>query len=205
MVLSEGTRSAGSVGTVGRSVDPGARAPECGRGVRSAREVLTRSLSLVVVSSGTGFSRSSAKKQRSVSIRVIDDHSVDHLGIDRQTRMTCQGPGSRGPGDQIQPAWTRHSSPSTVSSFGPIAPETDPDRGVVGILVVLRHLVAGKSRATACTVGLNLVVLDQQPLIPELTQCPPDRLDIAVGIGEVGAVQIDPETDPLGHLAPLRS
>ena len=77
--------------------------------------------------------------------------------------------------------------------------------GVLGdVLVALRHLVAADGRAAARAVVHHLVALVEQALVPDLPQQPPDRLDVAVGVGVVRVVQVDPEADALGEPLPLR-
>ncbi len=76
--------------------------------------------------------------------------------------------------------------------------------GVLGdVLVALRHLVAADRRAAARAVRHDLVALVEQVLVPDLPQDPPDRLDVVVGVGVVGVVQVDPEADALGEALPL--
>ena len=47
------------------------------------------------------------------------------------------------------------------------------------------------------------VALHEQPLLPDLLERPPDRLDVLVRERVVGVVGVDPEADPLGQLVPL--
>ena len=76
--------------------------------------------------------------------------------------------------------------------------------GILGdVLVALRHLVAADRRAAARAVGHDLVALVEQALVPDLPQQPPHRLDVLVGVGVVGVVEVDPEADALGEALPL--
>jgi hypothetical protein len=79
----------------------------------------------------------------------------------------------------------------------------NPDRGIVGVFVVLRHLVGREGGATTGAVGLALMALDQQALLVELGKGPPGRFDVGVGEGEVGVVEIQPISHPLRHQSPL--
>ncbi len=60
-----------------------------------------------------------------------------------------------------------------------------------------------KRRAAARAVRDDLVALVEQVLVPEILQDPPDRLDVLVGIGHIGVVQIDPEGDAVGQPFPI--
>ncbi len=76
--------------------------------------------------------------------------------------------------------------------------------GVLGdVLVALRHLVAADGRAAARAVRHHLEALVEQALVPDGAQQPPHRLDVVVGVGVVGVVQVDPEPDALGEPLPL--
>ena len=81
--------------------------------------------------------------------------------------------------------------------------EAHVDARVHHVLVALRDLVRGQRGAVTRAVGHDLVALVEQPLVPDLLQRPPDRLDVGVVEGEVGVVGVDPEADPLGQPVPL--
>ena len=49
----------------------------------------------------------------------------------------------------------------------------------------------------------HFVTLVQQVVVRDPLQRPPDRLDVLVGEGDVGVVEIDPEADALGQPVPL--
>ena len=61
----------------------------------------------------------------------------------------------------------------------------------------------GERGAAARAVGDDLVALVEAPLVPDLAQRPPDRLDVVVGQRHVGVVEVDPEPDPLGQPVPV--
>jgi len=48
----------------------------------------------------------------------------------------------------------------------------------------------------------DLVVLVEQPLIEEALEGPPDALDVRLVEGDVGVVEVHPERDAPGHVAP---
>ena len=72
------------------------------------------------------------------------------------------------------------------------------------ILVPLRHLMRGERRAAARAVRDDLVPLIEQPLFPDLLQCPPLGLDKVVLVRDVGVFHIRPEPDDIGELLPHR-
>ena len=70
-------------------------------------------------------------------------------------------------------------------------------------MVSLGHLVRGERRPVAGAVRHHLVRLIEAPVVPDLSQRPPHRLDVGVGERDVGVVEVDPEADPLGQASPL--
>ena len=63
--------------------------------------------------------------------------------------------------------------------------------------------MGGQRRAALGAVGHDLVVLVEQPGVPDLAQRPPHRLDVVVVQRAVGVVQVQPEADALGERVPL--
>ena len=115
---------------------------------------------------------------------------VGHVRIHRHRGVGHQRPGHRGPGEQ------RHT--------GLVAQrELHEHRGVDGVLVAHRHLVARQRGAAARAVGHDLVALREQPLVEDLLERPPDGLDVGVVEREVGVVGVDPVADPLRQAVPL--
>src|SRR5690606_24425076 len=49
----------------------------------------------------------------------------------------------------------------------------------------------------------GLVVFDQQATVEQRFHDPPARLDVAVVVGDVSVVEVDPEADALGHRVPV--
>ncbi len=77
------------------------------------------------------------------------------------------------------------------------------DRRVHRLPVPQGDLVVGEGRAAARAVGHDLVALVEQALIPQRFQNPPHRLDVGVGVGDVGLFQVDPEAEAVGEFLPL--
>ena len=75
-------------------------------------------------------------------------------------------------------------------------------RALGDILVSLRHLVRGERRAAARAVWNDLMPLIEKPLLPDLLQRPPLRLDEVILVRDVGMLHIRPETDDIGELLP---
>jgi len=69
--------------------------------------------------------------------------------------------------------------------------------------VALRNLVRRERGSAARAVGHDLVALVEKALVGDLLQAPPDGLDVAVLVGDVGIFHVQPEADALGHLFPL--
>ena len=130
--------------------------------------------------------------------RLLARHLRAHvleLRVDGHGGVGDQRPRRRGPDDQLvaglhAPLAGRHA-------------EAHVDRGVDYVLVTLRNLVRGERGAASRAVRDDLVALVEQPLVPDLAQRPPDRLDVAVVERAVGVVEVDPEADPLGEPVPL--
>src|SRR5688572_2685291 len=60
-----------------------------------------------------------------------------------------------------------------------------------------------EGRTTAWTIRYDFISLEEQVLIPEIFQDPPDRLDIVISISDIGVVKINPERDSVGELFPI--
>ena len=129
-------------------------------------------------------------------------HDIDRpvlaagLGIfdarpDRQGHVGRHGPGRGRPGQKCDVRLVFEE-------------ELHRDRRVLHFLVAQADLVRGQHRARARRIPVNLVALVKQALFVELLEQPPDRLDVFVGEGDVGRVQIRPEPDASGQLVPLR-
>ena len=121
--------------------------------------------------------------------RHVGDRRVDgHRGVGHQR------PGGRRP-DQQRGA-ERLQRPGRDG-------EADVHRRVDDVLVALRHLVVGQGRAAARAVRGDPVVLDQQALVGDLLERPPDRLHVGGVHGAVGAGHVDPVAHPRRHALEL--
>ncbi len=119
--------------------------------------------------------------------------------MDRHRGVGDQRPRRRGPHQQVgahkfgrRPVRHRH--------------KREPDRdGRVGdrlVDVFLAHLVVRQRSAAARAVGADPEVADQQPLLVDDLERPPDRLDVARVHGPVGVLGVGPVAHPPGHLQP---
>ena len=131
----------------------------------------------------------------------VDDR-VDQVGVHRDARVRQQRP--------------RRGRPHT-QPLGPAAhcrghgaggvDEPEPHVGRLVLLVPvdvgLPQLVARQRRAAAGAVGHDLEVLVQEPLVEELLQVPPDRLDVRRVQRPVRRVHVDPVADALRQAGEL--
>ena len=99
-----------------------------------------------------------------------------------------QRPGRRRPDQEVG------AGPGTVGER-----EADVDRGVDVVLVPEGDLVVGQRRLVARAVRGDAVVLDQQALVEDGLERPPDALDVARGHRQVGLVEVHPVAHALGH------
>ena len=99
-----------------------------------------------------------------------------------------QRPGRRRPDQEVG------AGPGTVGER-----EAHVDRGVDVVLVPEGDLVVGQRRLVARAVRRDAVVLDEQALVEDGLERPPDALDVARGHGQVGLVEVHPVAHALGH------
>ena len=127
-----------------------------------------------------------------VCVPGADGHVVD-LRADAERRIRRQGPRRGGPCQEAGGAPTLHLG------FGVRDAELAHDGRVLHVAVAARlvQLVGREPRAGGRRVGLDRVALVEQPLVEELLEQPPQRLDVFVVVGDVGVVHID----PVSHLA----
>ena len=95
------------------------------------------------------------------------DDVVD-VRVDRDGGVRHERPRRRRPDQQVGLAGPRAGRQR----------EADVDRRVGDVLVALRDLVVGQRGAAARAVRRDAVVLDEQALVEDRLQCPPDRLDV---------------------------
>ena len=122
-------------------------------------------------------------------VAVLGRDDVVDVGVGGDGRVGDEGPGGRGPHEQVGGAGERAGGQG----------EADVDRRVDDGLVALRQLVVGEAGAAARAVRRDAVVLDQETLVEDDLERPPHALDVgrvhrAIGLGEV-----DPVAHPLGH------
>src|ERR1051325_855278 len=60
-----------------------------------------------------------------------------------------------------------------------------------------------KRRAATPGIRHNLIALVQQILVPEIFQDPPDRLNVVVGVRDIGILKINPERDAICQAFPI--
>ncbi len=77
--------------------------------------------------------------------------------------------------------------------------EPDVHRRIDHVRVSLRDLVVGQGCFVTRAVRGDPVVFDEQPLVEDLLEGPPDALDVGGVHGAVGVVQIAPVAHALGH------
>ena len=98
----------------------------------------------------------------------------------------------------------RRSRPGEeVRIFQPLSLEAHEHGRFLDVLVPLRHLVRGERRAAARAVRDDLMPLVQEPLLPDLFQRPPDRLDVLVVVGDVRVFHVRPVAHAFGHFFPF--
>ena len=134
-----------------------------------------------------------------------DGHLLARVGVPRahghviefrthaEGRVRRQGPRRGGPGEEVGRA------PALHSGLGVLDAELSHHGGVLHVAVASRlvQLVGREPRAGGRRIGLDGVALVEQPLVEELLEQPPQRLDVLVVVGDVGIVHID----PVAHLA----
>ena len=128
------------------------------------------------------------------------DQGVGDLGVDGRGDVADQRPRRGGPDGERDALAGLARQPCRG---GVREREAHVDRVLGDVLVALRHLVAADRRAAARAVGHDLVALVQQPAVPDLAEDPPHRLDVVVGEGVVGIIEVDPEPDALREALPL--
>src|SRR5207248_1255905 len=94
--------------------------------------------------------------------------------------------------------------PSTTSNALPATQfQQHMDRRTAMRIVPQCQLVARERRATPNAIRQNLGSLKQEALLKELLEQPPHRLDVLVGVGDVGMFIIQPVGHPVGKRFPV--
>ncbi len=113
----------------------------------------------------------------------VGAHGGGHVGDER--------PGGGGPDQEVGLAADHREA------------EVDGRVDDVAVHAGLAQLVRRQGGAAAGAVGADPVALVQEPLVPQLAQQPPHRLDVGVVEGAVGVVGVDPDAGPLGEGLPV--
>ena len=121
---------------------------------------------------------------------------VGLVGVDGHRGVRHQRPRGRGPYQHVGPGQQGIRPGGQVGQREP-----DRDRGIGDHLVDigLAHLMVGERGLAAWAVGADPVVPDQQPLVVDGLQRPPDGLDVVRVHGPVGAVKVHPVAEPAGE------
>ena len=79
------------------------------------------------------------------------------------------------------------------------------NRGILHVAVATRliQLMRTQTCAGGRRIWLNSVALIQQPFLIELLQKPPQRFDIAIFVGDIRVVEVNPVTHLVGKVGPL--
>ena len=116
--------------------------------------------------------------------------NVLEVGAHGEGAVARQRPGRRRPGE-VGDAGARDAA------------EAGHDRRVVHRLVAEADLARGEGGPALRPPPDDLVAAVEQPLAVQFRQRPPDRLDVRLVEGDVGARQVDPEADPPRQFLPL--
>ncbi len=127
-------------------------------------------------------------------VGVVGAHGrVVDLRTHAQRRVRGERPRRGGPRQK------RGGAPALHLGLGREDAELRHDGRVLHVAVAARlvQLVRREARAGGRRVGLDGVALVEQPLVEELLEQPPERLDVFVVVGDVGVLHVD----PVAHLA----
>ena len=122
---------------------------------------------------------------------------VGEGGIERQRRVGGHRPGGGGPSQEGASFRVR------LPALGEERSEEE-ERRILDLAIAQRHLVRAEGGAAAGAVGHALVAAVEKPLLRQLAQDPPDRLDVAGVAGDVGPLVVEPIGDALGQRLPVR-
>ena len=127
-----------------------------------------------------------------VAVPGADGDVVD-LRTHAERRIRRKGPRRGGPGQKVGRAPALHLGLRVADA------ELSHDGRILHVAVAARlvQLVRRKARTGGRRVGLDRIALVEEPLVEELLEQPPQRLDVFVVVGDVGVVHID----PVAHLA----
>ncbi len=132
-----------------------------------------------------------------VDVVAVLGADVGQLRVDRDRRVRDERPRGRGPDQQLI------AGLRGVVALGDRQPHVHRRIDHVLIDARLPELVARQRHLVAGAVGDDLELLVQQALVVDRLERPPDRLDVLGVERAVGVVEVDPESDPLGHRVPV--
>ena len=126
-----------------------------------------------------------------IGVAALDAHIVDR-GAYGQRRIRRQRPRRRRPGQEVELALD--ALEKAFAAFVAHHAELRRAGRVLHVAVAARlvQLVGRETRTRRRRVGLDGVALVEQPLVEELFEQPPQRLDILVVVGDVGIIHVDP-------------
>ncbi len=110
--------------------------------------------------------------------------AVFEIGMHRHRDVREQGPGSRGPDDELALRVRRER-------------EGHVHRVRLHLLVAEREFVGRERRAAARAVGQHLVPAVEERLLVQPFEEPPHRLDVLVGVGDIWVGVVKPIADAL--------
>ncbi len=124
-------------------------------------------------------------------LAVLGRDDVRHAGVDGHGGVGHQRPRRGGPDEQVG---------ALEAAGGHRHAHVDRGAGDVLVPAGLAQLVVGQAGAAARAVRGDAEVAEQQVLVPDDLQRPPDGLDVGGVHRAVGLGHVDPVAHPLGHL-----
>ena len=143
-----------------------------------------------------------------VGVEALDGHIVD-LVADAQGRVAGQGPRGSRPGQHVGLVEALVGSLADLLDHRVLLTAQHGELGghrlVLDVAVATGQvqLVGAQAGAGSGRVGLDGVTLVEQTLVVELLQEPPQALDVAVLVSDIGVVHIDPVAHAVGQIFPL--
>ncbi len=155
----------------------------------------------------TGLGHEIGGRAAAVGVEALKRHIVD-LGAHAQGGVAGQCPRRCGPCDNLDVVPTLVDLAQELLHHLVVVVldgELGGYRLVLHIAVASRHvqLVAAQAGASGRRIGLNGVALVEQALVVELLEEPPQGLDIAVFVGDIRVLHVDPVTYLASEVFPL--
>ena len=126
-----------------------------------------------------------------IGIGAANLHILDP-GAYAQGAVAREGPGGSSPGEEVKLVFADHLELDAAGSVLDVA-----------VAAGLVKLVGAEAGTGGGAVGLDGLALVEQALAVDILQKIPEGLDIAVVVGDVRIVHVDPVADALGKVAPL--